>query len=603
MDDPMPSPEERNEAISILSRWDVARPSVDLIDDYASRGCYGVDIPERLLWEAFVMRADTIERGPEGSRYESDRNSEPSFQDMNFGATRGWKGTGPRPVVWQHDTKEPLCPQSLLVAYEEEGRVLPVVSDFDCFLIGTRGVSYDAPLPPDQVEYLQYYVSHIERILDGPDASHSWSTRWFNVLKDAGCKKANKVMLGYGFGDPKSNSIFENAVERLKGCGAVRHGAECFNYYFPQELELDEKFLVISDRLPGNPNVPWTYMNETELRHFLTQKIDQGYTFPLNPKWVLCDPGWKALYDKFAASERYKVKQSFDAWYPPDSGLREKIEEISARHPGGFQRRAFDGRVSCPREMEILSTLPSLKRACGSNFTTERRSEPLIIPLALSELRSQDRTQSVPVKPTVMPEILTSNKRSSHHRPLPELEMVGTEKMDLKLLELERHRVIQRAKRKLRMAIIWINFAKEMKSKTQGKLMRDDAKTIGPTRGLTARDEVESSLAPTSLSAEFFTSGESTLAVSGNDDSADDVQSSAVLTNLPAWLKVTQTKAALHHDFGLKSVVETEPDALPMTLATKPPPPPPPVSRGGSLARGGRRREWTNIGSGSIKLA
>jgi hypothetical protein len=36
-------------------------------------------------------------------------------------------------------------------------------------------------------------------------------------------------------------------VGRLMGYGVVRHGAECFNYYFPQEI--DDEFLVISDRL------------------------------------------------------------------------------------------------------------------------------------------------------------------------------------------------------------------------------------------------------------------------------------------------------------------------------------------------------------------
>ena len=35
-------------------------------------------------------------------------------------------------------------------------------------------------------------------------------------------------------------------VHSTVACGAVRHGAECFNYYFPQEM--DDEFLVIWDR-------------------------------------------------------------------------------------------------------------------------------------------------------------------------------------------------------------------------------------------------------------------------------------------------------------------------------------------------------------------
>ena len=50
----------------------------------------------------------------------------------------------------------------------------------------------------------------------------------------------------YGFGDPTSYSLIEGVVATTAGCGAVRHGAECFNFYFPQEL--DDAFLIA---LPG----------------------------------------------------------------------------------------------------------------------------------------------------------------------------------------------------------------------------------------------------------------------------------------------------------------------------------------------------------------
>ena len=38
----------------------------------------------------------------------------------------------------------------------------------------------------------------------------------------------------FGFGDPTSYRFVEDVVSELKVCGAVRHGAECFNFYFPQ---------------------------------------------------------------------------------------------------------------------------------------------------------------------------------------------------------------------------------------------------------------------------------------------------------------------------------------------------------------------------------
>ena len=142
----------------------------------------------------------------------------------------------------------------------------------------------------------------------------------------------------FGFGDPISYSIMEEAANTLTSGntrnGAVRHGAECFNYYFPQDL--DEEFLVISEHLPGTDH--WAYMNAEEVQDFLIARIRDGYTFPLNLKWVLCD-GWGKLYDELIASDRAEVKESLNTWFPPDSGIREKIADIRKRFPRGFIRQ------------------------------------------------------------------------------------------------------------------------------------------------------------------------------------------------------------------------------------------------------------------------
>ena len=65
----------------------------------------------------------------------------------------------------------------------------------------------------------------------------------------------------------------------------VRHGAECFNYIFPQEMERGgkepDKYLVISKTFEG---VPWRYVEEDALQDFLYSRIDEGFTFPLSPK-------------------------------------------------------------------------------------------------------------------------------------------------------------------------------------------------------------------------------------------------------------------------------------------------------------------------------
>ena len=159
-------------------------------------------------------------------------------------------------------------------------------SDFDCFLLGTRGVRFHNPLPNEQVDFIHDMVNDIEKILrDCSEGKvNNWTSSWLNVMKH----HARQItMPRYGFGDPKSYAIMKHAVKRLEEFGAVRHGAECFNYYFPQEL--DDEFLVIGGNLGGRK---YKYMKRSELQEFLYGCIDLGFTFPLNPKWVLCDKGW-----------------------------------------------------------------------------------------------------------------------------------------------------------------------------------------------------------------------------------------------------------------------------------------------------------------------
>ena len=46
-------------------------------------------------------------------------------------------------------------------------------------------------------------------------------------------------------------------------CGAVRHGAECCNLYFPQEL--DDEYLIVWQGFSGKP---WDYKTEAKPRAF-----------------------------------------------------------------------------------------------------------------------------------------------------------------------------------------------------------------------------------------------------------------------------------------------------------------------------------------------
>lgn len=259
----------------------------------------------------------------------------PGFQDMNFASLRHKPRKGaPRVVIYQNaDPDSPMNPFELLMAYEEENRVLPVVSDFDCFLVGTRRVNFTSPIPEEQLDIVHWMLSAIEKVLSSRQEEDSWTACWLNLLKDATKKGFHPRIPPLGFGDPKSYAIMKNAVKSLRASGAVRHGAECFNYYFPQEL--DEEFLVISDDLPGE--LPWTYVDVEGLQDILSEKVDQGFTFPLNPKWILADGGrWKEIYDKMISSQHDNIVNSMNAWFPPESGIREEINRIHARYVDGF---------------------------------------------------------------------------------------------------------------------------------------------------------------------------------------------------------------------------------------------------------------------------
>ena len=108
-----------------------------------------------------------------------------------------------------------------------------MVSDFDCFLLGTRGVRYKKPLRALDLEMLHWCVDQIESILAQPRDGRNWTLRWLAVKK----MQAQKNIRGqcmtppgvqelpkFGYADPTSYSMMRGAVGRLKDNGAVRHG-------------------------------------------------------------------------------------------------------------------------------------------------------------------------------------------------------------------------------------------------------------------------------------------------------------------------------------------------------------------------------------------
>jgi hypothetical protein len=107
-----------------------------------------------------------------------------------------------------------------------------------------------------------------------PPSSETWTMLWLEGLKQEYDNGFHCTFPKYGFADPTSYSIVAHAVTRLVGHGSVRHGAECFNYYFPQEL--DDEFLVVTN---AQPNGSWVKYSRDDLFKFLSKKIDDGFMF------------------------------------------------------------------------------------------------------------------------------------------------------------------------------------------------------------------------------------------------------------------------------------------------------------------------------------
>merc|ERR1712218_293905 len=133
-------------------------------------------------------------------------------------------------VLMENDESDCMNPRGLLVAYAEK-YVKPVVSDFDTFLVGSMGVQYE-PLPIDQANLVVWCLEHTREILDSLD-SNPWTSRWLDVLKKENEKGFHPVAPKLGYGDPTSYRFTADVVEQTIACGAMRHGAECCNFYFP----------------------------------------------------------------------------------------------------------------------------------------------------------------------------------------------------------------------------------------------------------------------------------------------------------------------------------------------------------------------------------
>ena len=320
---------------------------VRLVLNYAPES-FGLDVPELLMREVYIVRPDISP----AVGYETGRDSEPAFLDMNLHSLRG--GSSPNVVLYQFDKRDAMNPLGMLMAYAE-AEVKPVVSDFDTFLVGSRGVRYETT-PPEQVKLMTWALDHTAELLANP-TTKGWMGRWINVLKEEARKGFHPTLPKYGFGDPTSYGLIGSIVDAMAASGAVRHGAECFNFYFPQEL--DAEFLVVWD---GLDSPPWKTVKEPELRAFLLERAKEGYSFPLNPVWPVRDAGWLEVLE--ALQQQEEASQNLQSWFPPASGVIERIEQLHAAHPQGFVvKRDSDDSPVKPQKNGAKSSLKNSRRA------------------------------------------------------------------------------------------------------------------------------------------------------------------------------------------------------------------------------------------------
>jgi len=245
--------------------------------------------------------------------------------DMNLHAVR--EASEPKVVLYQFDESEPMNPRGLLVAYAEK-TVKPVVSDFDTFTIGSRGMKYES-LPLDQAKLITWSLDQTENLLSNLD-ENPWMSRWLGVIKKAGEAGFHPKFPKYGYGDPTSYRLIGDIVAETSPCGAVRHGAECCNFYFPQDL--DDQYLVIWQKFPDKP---WDYKGEDGVRKFLLDRAAEGYAFPLNPVWPIRDKGWMEVLDALESNPASKI--CLQAWFPPEVKIIERIKQMHMDHPLGFR--------------------------------------------------------------------------------------------------------------------------------------------------------------------------------------------------------------------------------------------------------------------------
>ncbi|CAJ1346184.1 unnamed protein product [Effrenium voratum] len=94
---------------------------------------------------------------------------------------------------------------------------------------------------------------------------------------------------------------------------------------------------------------------------------------PLNPIWCVRDPGWFDVLQ--AQMESPFCKAALEAWYPPQSGILEKVQALHEEFPDGLE---LASRSEVPQLQRSFSTCPDLdtleRATLASSIATAKSS-------------------------------------------------------------------------------------------------------------------------------------------------------------------------------------------------------------------------------------
>eukprot|EP00933_Yihiella_yeosuensis_P006845 TRINITY_DN111664_c0_g1_i1.p1 TRINITY_DN111664_c0_g1~~TRINITY_DN111664_c0_g1_i1.p1 ORF type:complete len:618 (+),score=43.53 TRINITY_DN111664_c0_g1_i1:152-1855(+) len=304
---------------------------------------YGLVVTALQLQEAFLAPPLTRD-----VQWNYGRESSPMFMDWNLESVASF-GEPSNPEVppvclVQGDSLNPFNARGLLMAHICQKQVRPVTSDIDLWGYLIQGGPHD-DLDEQNSKLAFWCLEQTEQII-ASSSREDWDTQWMQMLQKGGksafAHLCTEDMSPLGFGDDRLIEIIRGCVARTSETGAVRHSAECSNWYFPQPL--DDHFLVICADVPSGWLQQWRYMTEDGLRTFVQDMATKGFAAAINPTIPVRYPAWRDIYSRTATEGRTEA-------------ILQRVQRLCDEFPFGFQ--AKPGNMPALEYMDLTFDIPA----------------------------------------------------------------------------------------------------------------------------------------------------------------------------------------------------------------------------------------------------